>query len=403
MVYLKRKSAANKAAQRKVRSMGYPKERTAISPRFPYGILRWRALLLALTSLLSFPISSGAQQKQSPPTERALHVATRMIPPFAVEEKGNLTGFSIELWRKIGEKMGVRSEFQTYPSVGDLLAAVKAGKADVGIAAISITAERDRDFDFSQPMFDAGLQIMVRGKSGDPGASPVRGLFALLFSPIMLVWLGIVAVMIILPAHIVWLVERNHREGMIPTRSYFPGIFHAMWWAASTLATQADSMPRMAVARLMAVLWMFTSVVFVAYFTAQVTASLTVQQLQGSIKGPDDLPGKRIATTKGSTSASYLRDNHAQVQEFDKIDDAYESLLGDKVDAVVFDSPVLLYYASHEGKGKVQVVGGIFRKESYGIVVLPNSPHRKPIDAALLGLKEDGAYQDLFDKWFKSD
>jgi polar amino acid transport system substrate-binding protein len=362
------------------------------------------SVLFALVSITLIPISSGAQQKQAPLSTKSLRIATRIIPPFVIEEKGTLTGFSIELWRKINDKMGAKSEFQTYPSVAELLAAVKTGKADVGIAAISITSERDKEFDFSQPMFDAGLQIMVRGKSSDSGSiSPVRGLFTLLFSPVMLVWLGIVAVMIIIPAHIVWFVERHHHDGMIPTKSYFPGIFHAMWWSASTLATQADSMPRMAIARLMAILWMFTSVVFVAYFTAQVTASLTVQQLQGNIKGPDDLPGKRVATTKASTSAAYLRDKHAQVQEFEKIDDAYEALNKDEADAVVFDSPVLLYHASHEGKGKVQVVGGVFRKESYGIVVLPNSPLRKSIDSALLGLKEDGNYQDLYDKWFKGD
>jgi polar amino acid transport system substrate-binding protein len=213
----------------------------------------------------------------------------------------------------------------------------------------------------------------------------------------------VVLLVSLVPAHIVWFAERHHEDVIIPTKHYFPGIFHAAWWAAGTLATQADAMPKSVLARLMAVLWMFTGVVFVAYFTAQVTASLTVQQLKGSIKGPDDLPGKRVATTKASTSAAYLRDKHAQVQEFEKIDDAYEALNKDEADAVVFDSPVLLYHASHEGKGKVQVVGGVFRKESYGIVVLPNSPLRKSIDSALLGLKEDGNYQDLYDKWFKGD
>jgi polar amino acid transport system substrate-binding protein len=380
-------------------------EKTGNSTPFLHVGLGGASTPILLSIMLLWALAAGAHQKPVPPHSKdALRVATRVIPPFVYEEKGNLTGFSIELWKKIGAKMGVQTEFQTYPVVADLLGAVKSGKADVGIAAISITADRDREFDFSQPMFDAGLQIMVRGKSGEAGSSnPVRGLFTLLFSPVMLVWLGIVAAMIILPAHIVWFVERNHHDGMIPTKSYFPGIFHAMWWSASTLATQADSMPRAAVARFMAILWMFTSVVFVAYFTAQVTASLTVLQLQGNIKGPDDLPGKRVATTRASTSAAYLRDKHAQVQEFEKIDDAYEALLDDKADAIVFDSPVLLYYASHDGKGKVQVVGGIFRKESYGIVVLPNSPYRKPIDTALLGLKEDGTYQDLYDKWFKSD
>ena len=71
-----------------------------------------------------------------------------------------------------------------------------------------------------------------------------------------------------------------------------------------------------------------------------------------------------------------------------------------KADAVVYDAPVLLYYASRDGKGKVQVVGSIFRKENYGIVFPPDSPYRKPVNEALLKIKEDGTYDRLYTKWF---
>jgi hypothetical protein len=64
-------------------------------------------------------------------------------------------------------------------------------------------------------------------------------------------------------------------------------------------------MPRQWMARVIAVLWMFTGVVFVAFYTAQLTATLTVQQIQGSINGPD-LPGRRLGTTQGSTAAAFL-------------------------------------------------------------------------------------------------
>jgi hypothetical protein len=46
---------------------------------------------------------------------------------------------------------------------------------------------------------------------------------------------------------------------------------------AITLATQADHMSRHWMARIVAVPWMFTAVVFVAFYTAQLTASLTAQ------------------------------------------------------------------------------------------------------------------------------
>lgn len=329
-----------------------------------------------------------------------LKVATRSIAPFVVGDDGKLSGFSIELWNQIAQRMNVDSHFQVKDDVGSLLRSVKSGESDLGIAAVSITAERDHDFDFSQPMFESGLQVLVRGGDDADGQNPVRGLFQLLFSPTMLVWLGIVGVMILIPAHVLYFLERNHSEGIIPTRKYFPGIFHAAWWAAGTLATQADSMPRNGFARVMAIVWMFTGVVFVAYFTAQVTASMTVQQLKGSINGPDDLPGKRVATTTGSTAAAYLKDRRSIVQESVKIEDAYKALEAGEVDAVVFDAPVLMYYAGHEGKGKVRLVGSLFRKENYGIVFPSGSPQRKPVEKALLSLQEDGTYDKLYEKWF---
>jgi polar amino acid transport system substrate-binding protein len=354
-----------------------------------------RASLFSLLLLLLFAVSSHAQNPAKP-----LRVATRAIPPFVFEENGKLAGFSIDLWQNISEAMKVRSEMAAYPTVAELLAAVKSGKADLGIAAISITAERSREFDFSQPMFDSGLQILVRDQPG--GNSSVRQTLMLLFSSAVLPFLGAALLLILIPAHLVWWSERRHPRGMIESRSYFPGIFEACWWSASTLATQADQMPRSALGRAIAVLWMFTAVLFVAYFTATVTSSLTVQQLQGDINGPEDLPGKQVATTTGSTSAAYLRQQNVQPLEFPRIEQAYEALLKGQADAVVFDAPVLLFYAAREGKGKVNVVGTVFKKESYGIVFPQNSSYRRQVNAALLTLKENGTYQKLYDKWFGS-
>jgi polar amino acid transport system substrate-binding protein len=60
----------------------------------------------------------------------------------------------------------------------------------------------------------------------------------------------------------------------------------------------------------------------------------------------------------------------------------------------------LLYYSAHEGKGKVQSIGSIFRKEYYGIAFPDKSPLRKRVNEALLKLKENGVYDKLYIKWF---
>lgn len=339
---------------------------------------------------------------QTPASEGTIRVATRVVPPLVIEDGGTFSGFSIELWTRIAERLNLKSEFVAYPDVKSLLDAVRAGQADTAIAAISITAERERAFEFSLPMLDAGLQILVRS-DGVGTDNPLSGLVRVLLSKTLLLWLSIAAVLVIVPAHLLWLIERNHKDGILPDKRYFPGIFHAMWWATSTLAAQADQMPRHWMARVLAILWMFVAIVFVAYYTAQLTASLTVQEIRGAITGPGDLPGKKVATTRGSTAAGFLAKEKAQVLEFGKITEAYDALKSGAADAVVFDAPVLQHYAAHDGAGAVRVVGPVFRKEDYGIVFAIGNALRRRVNGALLTMKEDGSYQALHDRWFSGD
>jgi polar amino acid transport system substrate-binding protein len=349
---------------------------------------------LATAFLLFITVASVLGQ----PRGQKLRVGTRIVKPFVFEENRALTGFSIELWQEISGQLNAKSEFVMKATVKELLEATRSKEVDLAIAAISITAEREIDWDFSQPMFDAGLQILTpaQGTQSSLFTSIIAGVFSSAVLPI----LGLVLLMILIPAHLVWFFERRNSTGMLAHRSYFPGIFEAFWWAASTLATQADQMPRAALARIVAVIWMFASVVFIAYFTAAVTSSLTLQQLRGDINGPEDLPGKRIATVKGSTSMDYLRSRNIEAMEFTNVEEALRTMQQGSADAVVYDAPVLLYYASHQGKGKMQVVGNIFRKESYGILFPSNSPYRKPVNEALLKIRENGTYDRLYGKWF---
>ena len=332
------------------------------------------------------------------PTAEPVRVATRIVKPFVFEEKGQLTGFSVELWNEIAKQVNVKSEFVIKPTVKELLASINNHEAALGIAAISITAERELQWDFSQPMFDAGLQILTPMQTSR--AALVKTILANLFSSAVLPYILGVAIILVVIAHLVWLLERRHPTGMLAHPRYFPGIFETCWWAASTLATQADQMPRAALARVVAVFWMFASVVFIAYFTAAVTSSLTLQQLRGDINGPEDLPGKRVASVTSSTADEYLRRHNIEVSGFANVEDAFQALQTGQVDAIVYDAPVLLYYAAHEGKGKVQTAGAIFRKENYGIAFPDKSPLRKRVNEALLKLKENGTYDQLYAKWF---
>jgi polar amino acid transport system substrate-binding protein len=80
----------------------------------------------------------------------------------------------------------------------------------------------------------------------------------------------------------------------------------------------------------------------------------------------------------------------------------YQALLDNKVDAVLLGAASLRYCAAHEGKGRVKMVGPEFNRQDVGIVFQLDSPLRKPVNSALLALREDDTYQRLCDKWFGS-
>ncbi len=342
------------------------------------------------------------QSPQPTPVVQPLKVGTRVLPPFVSLNDGKFEGFSIDLWKALARSANFRFEMVEKGPLRDLLDAVEKREVDVAISAISITAAREERFDFSQPMFDSGLQIMVRAEGSDASFSfaairtlltsgPVPGLLALL------------AALIVIPAHIVWLTERGHADGIV-SRGYFPGIFHAVWWAVGAAHGQQPDYPKHWLGRTLSSLLVFVSVIFIAYFTAAATAALTVQQLKGDINGPEDLPGKRVATVTGSTAAGYLRGlGNVALLDRPSAADAIALLTDKQADAVVFDAPVLLFFAANAGRGKVNVVGSIFRKEAYGILFPQDSPFRKPVNEALLKLKEDGTYDTLYRKWFAKD
>ena len=148
---------------------------------------------------------------------------------------------------------------------------------------------------------------------------------------------------------------------------------------------------------------MITGIVLIAQFTAAITASLTVTELTGHIEGPSDLPGKRIATVIGTTSAHYLDDENLVFTGVETIEEAYALLESGEVDAVVFDAPVLLHYANQTGRGRVRVSGSIFEDDSYAFALPTGSRLRESINQSLLRLKNNGSYDSIYTHWFQAN
>ncbi|RAU23868.1 ABC transporter substrate-binding protein [Paramagnetospirillum kuznetsovii] len=329
-----------------------------------------------------------------------VRVATRVLPPFVVQDaNGKLGGFSIELWERLAERTGVRTEYIIKPSLSELLGVVRDGSADLAIAAISITAQRESSFDFSHPMYDSGLAILV-----PEGVSQVSMLSLLLqWSSQLLPALGLGLFLIFVPAHVIWFVERRGGSPIDISQSYFPGIFKTAFWVACLMGGQAEGFPKRAFSRVISIMGIYIGLVFVAYFTAFATSTLTVQQLKSGISSPSDLAGRVASTVEGSTAHRFLNTLQVESVTFRTVAEAIAAVEHGKAAAVVYDSPILRYYVLHEGRGKVRLAGPTFRQEKYGILFPQGSNFRKRVNEELLRLREDGTYQEIQLRWFGSE
>lgn len=373
---------------------------------FRHTALRWlSALVLLLICSVLAPLSTHGQtpvpmatDTPQPVSAKQLRVYTKPLEPFVMGTGDQLRGFSVELWAEVARRLNLPFRWIEKQKVNEILDAVKSGDGDVAIAGISMTPEREAQLDFTHPYFNAGLQIMTRA-GADVSFDSV---FRLIMNPALLQILFVGLLIMLVMAHIIWLVERKTHPDM--PSDYLPGIWEAIWWALGTLANAeyAGTNSRVVWRRLLAIFWIVLGVVLIAQFTASVTSLLTVQQLQGTINGVSDLPGKAIATVPNTTAARYLAANSMPFTGVEKIEDAYRLLEQGKVDAVVYDSPVLLYHALTTGKGRAQVVGRVFQQEQYGIALPTGSELREPINETLLEIQEDGTYDALYTKWFGS-
>jgi polar amino acid transport system substrate-binding protein len=356
---------------------------------------------LVSTFGLAQPSSGQSNPIQADPTKipqfsRKLIVAVKPLEPFVIKRDEQLEGFSIDLWDAIAKANGWAFEYKFLPTVKAVLEDVQGGVSDVGIAGISMTDEREQLVDFSYPMFNAGLQIMVPDRAVSSWQDALKNAF----SGDLLRILGLMVGVIIFAAHVIWLVERRIDPNY--PRAYFAGVGEGIWRAGINLATGGfgDRAPSTVVGRIVALAWVLFGIILISNFTAAVTTNLTVQQIQGNISGPNDLYGKRVVTVANTTAGSYLQAQNMAFKGVENVEAAYQLLETGKADALVYDSPVLLYHANTIGRGKLRVVGAIFKREFYGIALQPGSVLRETVNRRMLDFTNGDVYQKMYERWF---
>jgi ABC-type amino acid transport substrate-binding protein len=356
--------------------------------------MRWLSILLTASFLALFALPLHAQK---------IRVVSRDIEPFSFQQDGRRVGYAMELWDQIAREAGIDYEVQTVATAQEMIDALQNKTVDAGVGALSVTSKREEIIDFSQPFYESGLQVLVAGGSGS-FSDTLWQLAGNLFNWKLIGMFALLVLAMLIISHLVWMYEHKVNEDMWP-KSYTQGMWESFWWTISTLLVGgADNKGPVGVAgRLIAIVWMLLSIVLVSLLTASFTTTMTINTLKGDINGPGDLPGRNVATVKGSTSEAWLNNRGAKVQSFASVTECIEALKSKKVQAVVYDAPMLQYAITKQQDDNLQLVGPMFDRQNYGFALQQDSPYRERINRALLALSERGVGLELRKKWFGED
>ena len=117
--------------------------------------------IISVVLVAMMMVASLAGCGSSSSSKETLVVGTNAaFPPFEyIGDDGNPDGFDVALIKAIGEKIGMDVQIQDMEF--DSLVSSIGGKIDVAIAGMTVTEERQKTVDFSDPYYEAVQAVIV--------------------------------------------------------------------------------------------------------------------------------------------------------------------------------------------------------------------------------------------------
>jgi ABC-type amino acid transport substrate-binding protein len=353
-----------------------------------------------LGALLLFTIAGPAIAQDTP--AKPLRVAVYDVQPYGGQGRdGMFSGASVDLWRRVAEKINRPYQLKLVGSMEEVLSGVQNGTYDVAIGDVTITADRLKRVDFTYPAHRSGDAAVFAKQTGTMAALSQYGEALSDLGPLLagiLLFLAVTGI-------IMWWFERA-RPGGPPSdpQSTVTSWHEGIYWAVVTMTTvgYGDKTPKTAAGRAIAMIWMVASLVIVSLLTTALIAHITVNQVQGGVGETQlsDLSGKKLAAVNQSSGAEYLDDQHFAYQKFASLTAALDALAARKVDAVVNSVGALQYQVSLRYSDNIAPPNGLLARGYIGFVLPKNSPLRDALDPALVIVTSSPEWRSVEDTYF---
>lgn len=335
-----------------------------------------------------------------------------------IRELSQIRSFKYELRVLEGESPshGTRNEKGEW---NGLIRELIDGKADISVADLTITYERESVVDFTMPFMSLGIGILVKKPTK---ASPKLFEFMLPLAPE--VWIYLITAFVGVTLFLFMVARFSPYEWQNPHPCETEAeelsndftMKNTLWFTIGCLMQQGcDIMPGALSTRVMAAAWWFFILILVSSYTANLAAFLTVERMDNPIQSADDLAKQTKVLygclKSGSTRAFFQRSNYttyARMWSFMESRRA-ETLLDSNSKGVervkkgdfafLMESTTIEYTV--ERNCDLSQVGSLLDQKGYGIATQQDSPYRAVLSEAILTLQEKGVLHRLKDRWWK--
>lgn len=126
---------------------------------------------------------------------------------------------------------------------------------------------------------------------------------------------------------------------------------------------------------------------------------LSVRAGETSITNLADLKGRAVGTLKFSLAQRILeRESVIEIRTYENQNNAYDDLAIGRLDAVLMDWPIAIYYSA--SNRALKFAGPVIAEVEYGIGVRPDDPVLlQQVNEGLLSLMRSGELQRIYEKW----
>ncbi|CAM4612577.1 glutamate receptor ionotropic, kainate 4 isoform X1 [Lepidochelys kempii] len=300
--------------------------------------------------------------------------------------------------------------------VGELI----ARKADLAVAGLTITAEREKVIDFSKPFMTLGISILYRVHMGRK-----PGYFSFLdpFSPgvwlfMLLAYLAVSCVLFLVArlTPYEWYSPHPCSQGRCNLLVNQYSLGNSLWFPVGGFMQQGSTIaPRAVSTRCVSGVWWAFTLIIISSYTANLAAFLTVQRMDVPIESVDDLADQtaiEYGTIHGGSSMTFFQNSRYQTYQrmwnymyskqpsvFVKSTEEGIARVLNSNYAFLLESTMNEYY--RQRNCNLTQVGGLLDTKGYGIGMPVGSIFRDEFDLAILQLQENNRLEILKRKWWE--